>query len=275
MTGLSVRVTDNNPKAIPWDLNGDLGGEITYKQLGRLTQNALIDISKEVLAEEQAKGFDKNPRERTDNVWDRPAEDVKPFGKIEYFSSINIATALVDAYKLILERSVIGKTRTFYSSHIVIYESVIVAENLRQLEKWVKNGAQFLKEGSTIKIVNTTPYAARLEWNGYRRGVRGKYRDKNIKRPRSGKRSSSSKASKSKQIVKVPNGVYHIAGRAIRRKYKAGLDVRPTFIKNGDFGINISGGGFRSSYIANSPTGRSGPYVYPIILFKIRSAGVA
>jgi len=267
---IAISVTDNDKDAPPWDLRSDLDGSATVLDFKTFMQRAQWQIAEEVLEEEQAKGFDKKPRVRTDNVFGKEPRDVKFQGKIEYFSRQNIGEALIDAYQMLVKRSP-AVTGQYVSSHYVYLNGKKIAESQTDLAIWLKSHEASLKGNDLIRIVNVTPYAARIEVRGSRRGTRGKNKGKNYK-----------------QVVKssVGSGAYYLAARAINTKYKAQGRVSFGFLPNGFGGVLVKPTGrFRTSYIPDAArakrhtSGRfkkrfNGPYVYPSITFRIEQEGI-
>lgn len=262
---LFVSVKDSDPNAPKWLIDDDLDGELTYDDLAYYSTRMLYGTSREVLREELGKGFDPNYRTRTDNKWEKDPNMVRPFGKIEYFSRINIGPSVLDAYSELLRRSPI-RTRQYYASHYVFVNSRVVATSFSEVQRWSKFGADKLKSGDFIRIVNVVPYASRIEVRGERRGIKGKSKGQNI--------AVASKSS-------VMNGTYHQTARSVRSKYKAGGQIRSGMMPNGWQGIKVKASGrFRTSYIEDkyrNPNRRkrySGPYVYPYISFAFTDAGI-
>lgn len=262
---LYVSVKDSDPNAPAWNIEDDLDGELTFEDIGYYTTRILYATAKEGLREELGKGFDPNYRTRTDNKWEKDPNEVRPFGKIEFFSRISIGPSVLDAYSELMRRSPI-RTRQYYASHYVFVNSKLVATSFSEVQRWAKFGAEKLNSGDFIRIVNVVPYASRIEVRGERRGIKGKTKGKNI--------ASLSKSS-------VMNGTYHQTARSVRGKYKAGGQIRSGMMPNGWQGIKVkSSSRFRTTYIEDKyrdPNRRkrySGPYVYPYISFAFTDAGI-
>jgi len=261
---VSISVTDNNKDTF-WSLESDLNGEATVADFKKFIRKATYQIGEEVLKEEQAKGFDKNPRVRTDNKFEKPPEQVKFMGKIEYFSRQSINAALLETYSMLLSKSP-SRTGQYKSSHYVYKNGQKVAESLGQLHSWLKNKKFRLMGGDFIRFVNVVPYASRIEVRGTRVITTGKKKGQTV-----------SKISKNA----IGNGVYALTARAIRAKYKAASDINFRMVPNGTGGIHVQANRrFRVSYIADRFKKRSsrkrfsGPYVYPTINFKISGRGI-
>lgn len=264
---VSIGVSDNDKDSPPWSLESDLNGEATIEDFKTFITRAQWQIAEEVLKEEQTGGFDETPRVRTDNKWEKDPRDVKFMGKIEYFSRQNIAEALLEAYTMVEVRSPV-RTGQYLASHYVYLNNIKIAENRGELYFWLKNNENTLKNGDKIRIINVTPYAARIEIRGVRKEIRGKNKGKiaNMMRHSFG------------------SGVYALAAKAIKGKYKAQGDVKFEVIPNGYAGVSVvAANGFRVSYIpdkdrrgkARAKRSRfSGPYVYPSVTFTIAGEGI-
>jgi len=271
VSGLSVSISvkESGKNAPLWDIDSDLNGNITRKDFIQHVKGSLISIAKEALREEQADGFDKEPRVRIDNKFDRPIETVKPFGKIEFFSRLDAIDVVRKIYKEIESRSIVD-TGQYKNSNYVFVNNRLVATSRSELSTWYMNTKKTgLPPTAIVRFVNVTPYAARIEYAGLSKSSRGKSAGKTIGKAR----SRFSKAAGKR--VKKPNGTYVLAFRAARAKYKSAAGfMKFVFIPNGYAGITISGSGrFRTTY---SPSNKrySGPYVYPTIVLDFSSKGV-
>jgi len=274
---LDISVSESGKGQKAWNLESDLNGKATEAEMQTFLRTALIQIAPQALREEQARGFDKKPRVRVDNQWDRPIEGVKPFGKIEYFARQNAIEAIGQIYNEISKRSLVD-TGQYRDSNYVIVNRKVVATNLAELKAWMFTTAKTgLPSNTIVRFVNVTPYAARLEFAGYSKGVRGGSKGKRIgsRKTRAAKKAPGGRAAK-------PNGTYVLAHRIARSKYKSIANfIKFTFIPNGFDGINISGNGvFRTSYKEvdrkGNRTKRAGqPYVYPSIVLDFSEKGVS
>lgn len=268
MDNISISVTDNKlHKGEPWSLEHDSDGALSLADFREFIRLGKIEIAKRVLAEEQAMGFDKKPRVRVGGKWGAPLESGRAFGAIEYYSRENIAEILIAAYKIIMKRSPMTTTH-YMQSHYVFLNNKIIATSLGQLRNWLKHNSSQLVDNSFVRIVNVMPYAARLEISGISKQHRGKSK---------GQTRQAAKKGKSKytgNMIKKPNGVYVLAARAIRSRYKGAASfVKFAFMPNGTGGINVlASSKFRSSYIPGNKR-YSGAYVYPSIVFGVSGAG--
>lgn len=267
MAGLSISVSvkETGKNAPLWDLNMDLDGDASLKDFERHLQQNVVVISKQVLKEEQKKGFDNKPRVLVDRIDGKPVESVKPYGQVEYVARQEIVDVMLGVYRFIEARSPVT-TGQYANSNYVFVKGKLVATNLTGLSNYLKTAT--LKDGSWVRFVNVTPYATRLEYAGYSKGTRGSVKGMT-------KQSKKRKVASSGKLLKKPNGTYALAFRAASRKYKKVVNnMRSGFMPNGWDGIKISGGGvFRNSYIAGNKNGYTGPYVYPHISFNITSKG--
>ena len=241
---IEISVTDNLKGAPKWSLAGDLNGKVTLEQLGEYNQQTTIEIAAEVLKEEQAKGFDKNP------------VNVKPFGKIEFFSRQDVSKVLIGTYEAIMKRSVVGATGYFLTHNVVTFNGNLIAKSAAQLEAWITINSAKINESSVFRFVNVAPYASRLESKGYTRNRRGGGR--------------KTKSRKTGNLISMPNGVYWLASRAARRSFKAQASfIKFEFLPGTSFfpGV-IPLDTFRRNYIRTNK-----PYVYPTIVINFSKQG--
>lgn len=267
----SVKDTGRSGTPFNFDLDLDINGDTTFREFKERIRLAQILIARSVLREEQRDGFDKSPITRVDGVAGRKEEQVKPFGRIEYFSKISDLEILLQVYKSIEERSPV-RTGLYRNSNYVFVDNRIVAKNEAELFKFVEQTKEFgISEISEVRFVNVTPYAARLEYSGTRKEIRGLNKGLNVTKGKTGK--SRYKKTLGRPIKK-PNGAYYLASRTLGSIKGFFAQVKFEFIPNGFQGLIFDPDGvFRNTY-ANSPKNRAKrrvgkPYVYPSILFKI------
>ena len=272
---VSVSVKDNQKgSTIPWTLNGDINGKASLEDFLDNFKEGHLRIAKEVLREEQQRGFEKNPRVRTDNIFDRKIQQVKPLGKIEFFAKIVASEAIIGVYDEIERRTPRGDTGLYARSNYVLHNGRLIAINRQALVAYLKTVE--IQENDKIRFINTTPYARRLELAGISKSVRGLSAGRNVSRKRKGKSKVTG------NLIGKPNGAYTNAMRSSRSKYKAvanfmkfqflhasaaGVKNLPT--TNGKQRLRTSyksGGKFKTS------AGR--PYLYPTITIWFSAAGL-
>jgi hypothetical protein len=261
---IAFDITVNGKKTSGGVLNSD-----DIKKINKFIKTKHIDIADVALIEEQKLGFDKKPRVRVDNKWDVPEEQVKPFGKIEYYSRIDIGEALLYAYKAISGRSPIV-SGTFSVANYVYHNRQLVAKDIFGLASWLKKAD--LRDGSNVRFVNVTPYASRLELRGMRGSKSG-----NIFKSKWSKHKKGRNGGRLYQ-VRQPNGVYMLAARAVRRKFKVAEKVLKFEWVGGSSGIRIpstvNGKTFRTTYHPLNKKRKGSHYIYPSIKFIISSRGI-
>jgi len=219
------------------------------------TKTTLILVSDRVLKEEQAKGFDRKPVLVVDGRRNKPIQDVSPLGQIEFVARTAFGPLLLETYESLLHRSKV-LTGAYIRSHFVFWKGIQVASDLQSLKQWLATSPAF-KEGDAIRIVNTQPYARRLELLGV---------TAQRSNPRSGKKRNRDKTAP-KVTIKVPNGAYQLTVRAIQAKYKQNLSVKFAFLPGNGFG---QPGVFKTG----KKGARGRPYLFPTIVFKIVERGL-
>jgi len=249
-------------------LEHDLSGELTFKEFLQFEKSVKISVAEDERNYQQDTGaFDKDPRTRVDGVYDAPVVNVKPFGTIEYIAKATPKEVLLFAYEAILSRSP-GDTGLYLSSNWLFYNGVKIAETQEELRVWLDR-AKGIKDSDVFRFVNLTPYARRLELAGISRFTRGKNRG--LARVK-GRRK---KVRKLKVEAKAPNGAYHLAFGAIKRKH-AGATAR--FREEFVSGSQISGlpvkSNFRTAFASGKyKSGVGRPYLYPSIVIQFSSKG--
>lgn len=261
----------NGRRRKDWTLDSDINGQITLADFFTLTKGTLIRVARQVLTEEQAKGFDKRPRVRVDNRFDIPEDYVSPLGKIEYFPRVSSLRVVLFAYDAIEGRSIVGKTKTYISSNWVFLNGKIVAKNKNELQSWVDSNP-ILNAKDKLRIVNLTPYGRKLE-------NLGASRDKRSGRRAIKKREGTRKKKGRSFQVKIPNGAYQLAVRAIRSRFKsAGSTISFSYIAGSEAGVGGAvpvRANFRTTFKKGRSVGQVGrPYVYPSIVIRFSDQGI-
>lgn len=249
------------------DIVSDQPGKVTIDRFIKDLKQILIQTSIQVLREEQARGFEKVPRVRVDGRFDRDLRLVKPFGKIEFFAKQEAKQAIMDIYTEIQKRSIID-TGLYFRSNYVFHNQALVATTRLELRAYLDTAT--FRANDFIRFVNVTPYAARLEVNGYRKEVRGPNRNKSVR--------SLRKSKKTGKLVNLPNGAYFLAWRVAKRKYRSIANfISFTFMSNGTDGIKIPdlGPGLRNAYQPRKRPKRpvGSPYFYPSITLRLFEGG--
>lgn len=269
---VDISVTENGRKSPTWTLEGDVGsGAASLEELLAFTKLSLIEISKEALKEEQAKGFDKEPIVEVDGRKGKPIQQVSPFGKIHFITRQDVADVLEDIYRFIFRRSP-AVTGLYLKSNFVFHNGKAIAFNFQELARYL-NGSPKITVGDTFQFVNVMPYAGKLERRGISRsGTNGRQKTRVVK--------SRDRRGRSGPTINAANGAYFLASRAAVNKYKSNAQIRFEFIPGSTLGID--------SYPATNPrTGKpmrrtfheknkshKGPYVYPSIRLVVQEGGV-
>ena len=259
---LEISVSDNSPNAKPWDIVKDLGGQETFDDIAENFRYNHYLIAREALKREQQSGFDKDPQVRTDSRFNKPDYKVNFLGRIQYYAKIAGLEALAEMYQQVVNKSPVD-TGQFISSNYVYYNARLVARGYAEFVAWLKFSEKSgFKNGDTIRFINVTPYASKLEYKGVQRNKRGRITH-NAK-------TSQSKKQKNK-IINRPNGSYYASYRSIISKYRGFASrIKFEFIPNGYAGIFVMADDkFRNSYVKTNK-----PYVYPSITITINEKGV-
>lgn len=265
----TVTESTRSNKAVLTLLKDDLTGRETEKFLIDRFRVFQIGVARATLEDEQKKGFDKQPRQVTDNRLDKPDYTVKPFGKIEYISRLKILDSLVSMYSEILRVSKVV-SGTYRKWNVVFLNGKVIAGDLPTLQKWVKTAK--VADGDLIQFVNLNAYARRLEYLGVSAGKSSRRRVKNMKSHGKGRKPTQSGT---RPMKNAPNGTYYLAHKMIMKNFKIVGAEKPKFefVKGQIFG-GLPVAGQRDSYIQRPGNKWAGmKYLYPCISFKISSRG--
>lgn len=265
---VDIKVTEGGGKkaTTPYSLESDLNGEWTMEQLVQHLKTSLIQISLDVLAEEQARGFDKDPVMVVDGKT-KPLFSVSPFGRIEFFSRIKeIAPVLEKIYSDILKKSPVD-TATYIEGNLVLVNGKTVATNMVEFQNYLKT-AEF-SATDIIRFINVTPYARKLE----RSGITAQRRARRLVKSRDKK--SRGQIFDGNKIL-APNGVYYLTLKSFQKKYKFLASAKFKLVPGGSFDTSKlpttanNGKPLRRTY---KKTGE--PYLYPSIVINFKEAGIA
>lgn len=254
---VSLSVAENGRKRPEYTIDTDLDGDLTLQDILDWTKQALIVISDQVLTEEQAIGFDKEPIITVDGRNNKPIQSVSPLGQIEFTSRRNISDIVLETYNALLFRSKV-LTGRYKDSHYVFLNGTQVATNLAGLDAWLKSNPE-IKDSDTIRFVNIQPYARKLERYGITaQRSKTSYRETGKKKGKGG----------SGKFALVPNGTYQLTSRAIRSKYKRNSIIKFTFLPGSSLGLS---GSFKGGRKGRNSSGR--PYLYPSIVISVQERG--
>jgi hypothetical protein len=244
---------------VKWNLTSDVGGEATLKELIEVVRVTQVRVTQDVLEEELSRGFPKDYVEITDGRKGKPFQAVKPFGRINILAKETVSEFVRIMFEQVIQLSKVV-TGQYIQSHVLLYNGKGVATSLSQAIQWAENIE--LKTGDVIRLLNTAPYARRLELlgvtsRGYNRKT-GKSKDK--KRANRG------------IIVRKPNGAYRQAYRKIRNRFKGSGKLQFKFVPGGEIG-GLTGGGRRT--FKPKVKGQQGrPYLYPSLVWRVDAGGV-
>jgi hypothetical protein len=258
---IAYSVKESGRRAPSWDLENDLDGSATLADILRFTKGALIKISSDVLKEEQALGFDKNPTLIVDGKYNKKVDQVNPLGKIQYVARQPLKQLILDTYDAIRFRTKIV-TGEYGKNNIVTFNGLQVANNLASLKKWLDSKNNF-ENRDIIRFINTAPYARKLERLGVT-AQRTKIKQESHKRATAKNRGRTF----GRKAVLIPNGVYALAFKAIQSKYKNNAFIRFRLVQGSDLGLVGPG----RVYKTGKTKGR--PYLYPSILISAVEAGM-
>jgi len=264
---IEYKVTEGTGKnQITYNLVGDKRGEQTLEGLAINNQNATFSIAREVLKEEQVKGFPKKPRVRTDGRFEKPDTKVLPFGRIEYYAQSDVGVAILDMFRRLHEKSpmVSGQYR---EQNVLYHNGLEQARTPAGVASFVKDIESIggFKPGDELRMVNLNPYARKLEYYRVTQATVGR---------RKGKQNNKGRKRSTKTGNLLPSGTYYLTGRAIKRRYRAIANfINIGFMRSGDGGITIGPvAGSHGNRTSFEKDGR--PYLYPYISIRLSAEGI-
>lgn len=223
--------------------------------IGQWVQRATVEIAKE---ERTRAGLDKDSVVITDAVRGKPAEDVKPFGKVVFAAKPSMAEAVLWALAKLIETSPIGPAEGghYKDDHVVMLNGKAIEGNLR-------GALAALGPGDRVQIVNPRIYARKLEGATARR---------NSSRYREARKGTSRQA---------PNGIYRVVQRLVVQRYSKSLFVDFKYVQL-NTGVRVWGaiGGGRVKingvWVARQARGRvQRDQVYPALQLFIKADDTA
>ena len=259
---VSYTVKERGKNRPEYNVDNDINGNATLENLFAFTKGALIQISDEVLREEQADGFDKKPTLVVDNKLNRRKEDVNPLGKIQYIARSNVKEIVMACYDLIRRKSPVRKGN-YLSNNLAFFNGTLIARSRSELERWLDNKKDF-EPRDIVRFVNTSPYARKLERYGVAAGKMGSI-VKNTKYRQAKKHEK--RRNGASQILK-PNGAYALAFRALQRSFKNNSFLKFELIQGQKLGLTRQDGLYKKGRIKGQP------YFYPSILISLVEAGL-
>lgn len=193
-----------------WDISQELAKDI---------RAVTIAVSYQVLKEEQGHGFTKDPRVVVDSrKFDAPVESVKPFGRVEFLERAELSAIVEFIWKTLVQRSPY-KTGRYSDSHLIMVNG-----------KEVDYNNLVVKPTDKVQIVNTQPYARKIE-----RGLSDQ----------------------------APTGVYRVVVNLARRKYGKLAFIQMKYV-NLNLGVTIPGRRTLKDKLLRRDAGRVAQF-YPCI----------
>jgi hypothetical protein len=258
---VSYFIKDSGKNATGYDLANDFDGRVTLLDLYRFTKNALITISPDVLKEEQAKGFDKEPTLIVDNKFNKKLADVHPLGKIEYVARAQFREIIVETYRKILYYSP-NDTGRYFNGNWVTFNGARIANSMPSLEAWLRTKKDFTPN-DIIRFVNIEPYARKLEGLGITRQKR-KAKTAIRRRKKGGRRR-----------VGVPNGAYAMAYSSVKRRFKKNVYIGFDLLPGNKIGIEGPPELTKFHGKKAEDEGYAGQfYIFPTIIIRAVQAGL-
>lgn len=148
----------------------NIGRPTDAKSIGQWVKENTIAVAERTLREEVGKGFDNAPVVITDGMPRRDYRQVRPYGKIEFARRPNMTESVLWALDQLRRRSPVRSGR-YVQSHTVLLNGVELSGDLRR-------ALDAVKPTDRVQIVNTQPYAKKIEGRRARSKGRGANRTK-------------------------------------------------------------------------------------------------
>lgn len=251
--------------------------KISFQDLLEFTKKSLIKISTEALAEEQQKGFDRNPVVVVDNSFNKPIENVHPLGKIEFVARQDLSEIALFIYDAINIRSP-KVTGTYLKYNIVAMNGRVIALSRQELQAFFENYQP--RPGDKLRFINATPYARKLERYSKYAGKSGsgiKWRKSTDKKGRSGEMRKYKVKDTVKEAMHVlaENGAYFLSARAALNKYRRNAFIKYESLPGQYLGIeNLVIIGPKGKALRRTFKKTNTPYLYPTILVYVHETGI-
>ena len=266
--------------------NGEISGWDTsnqeirdLKDLALYISAAFVSIAKEELSVSQSKG--KFPKEgfRTivDGRYDVGNNLTNAHKEIVFVSKVAIGDVLVEMMKSVVDRSPLD-TGQYIRNHALFLNSYLVGRTPQEVATWLNSNPN-IKAGDAIRLVNLTPYAGKLEREGFRAGKTLGGKSEQTKRMKKfGKKGAQ-------VSVRQPNGAYYLTVRKLLLKYRFNSIIKFEWVNGGKIpGLNnmtfVNQRGYRQGSggaVMGSKTKhktKTKPYAYPSILIYVKEGGI-
>ena len=266
---VTISISESGKKSPTYRLETDLSGEVSLSGLLKFTKAALVQITTDVFYEEKARGFDPEPIVVTDGIVGKLPSNVHPLGSITLISRKTVLNILTPIYDEIIKRSRV-ETGLYKENNIVTVNGAQVAANPSELRAYL--AGHNLNNGVNVRFINTTPYARSLELSGQSQGKSKSVTNAKFAVGRKNKRGKRSGTA----IVRIPNGTYVKAFRAIKRLYGNNAKIEFTFEPGPSLGrvtlprTDKRGKKLRTHFSEKRKHGGGRPYLYPTILVVIQ-----
>lgn len=126
-------------------------------------QAITVSVAKQVLAEEQAKGFDDDPLIRVDRRYGMPFEGVRPFGFIEIFARTEMGEVIEFIWRKLHEKSPVGDFDSRPGHPGFYRNSHIIMVNGEQVHEYNVADLDYDPNRDKVQFVNSAIYARKIE----------------------------------------------------------------------------------------------------------------
>lgn len=235
--------------------------EFTVTEARDFFRQVLIATADEVLDEEIRKGFPKDYVTVVDGNVNKPISQVRASGSIEFSAQISIEEIAVEMWRAVTNRSRIV-TGEYFDNHAMYFNGKPVASSIQEVRAWAPTAE--VRPGSVLRMINTAPYARRLELLGVSAG------SSSIKLGSSSDRKRANRGIK----VRKPNGAYYLSYLFLNRSFSRAAG---RFRYENIPGSELQGlpSGHSRTFTRQPKKSQNGrPYLYPSISLRINPSGV-
>jgi hypothetical protein len=169
--------------------------DVWDKELQPDLRQYVINTARDVLREEQSRGFDAHPKTIVDRRHNAAIESVKTYGTIEFLAQAELGEIVDWVYRRLVQVSPV-LTRRYVKAHLILVNGSEVSE--RRLKE--------IGPGDRVQIVNPLPYARKLEGGARFTGWASRH-DRTARRMVAG------------SSVQAPSGIYRVVFRQAKQRF--------------------------------------------------------
>lgn len=229
--------------------------EFTVTEARDFFRNIIISVADEILTEELALGFPEDYITLVDRKLNKPIGQVNAGGQIEFSARQSIEEIAFAMWDEVIKLSKVV-TGQYIDSHRMYFNGKEVARSREQIKLFVETAK--ITAGSKLRMINTQPYARRLETLGVTA------QSSTVRRGRASKRAARG----NRVTIRKPNGAYFVGKQRLNKLFGSqAYNFKYKLVS----GFQIPGlDSGRKNVFTNQRRGNDRPYVYPSIFVELQ-----